>query len=172
MTRCNFLETGCHALEAQATNGPGAVITAPDNWWGTTDSLAVDSLVYDHSDDPAAPAVVYWPVATEPFDIDQPTPVLEPDSPPALPQSMHLAQNYPNPFNPSTTIAFDLPRTARVRLEVFNVLGRRVASLIDHRLRAGSHQVVWDASGAATGIYFYRLATESLAITRKMILLR
>ncbi len=159
-------------MEAQAIIDPGAVITATDNWWGTTDSLAVDSLIYDYSDDPAAPVVVYWPVATEPFDIDQPTPVIEPEGPTRLPSSPHLAQNYPNPFNPSTTIAFYLPRTARVRLEVFNVLGRRVTSLIDHRLSAGSHQVVWDAQDAASGVYFYRLSTEAFATTRKMVLLQ
>jgi hypothetical protein len=148
------------------------VIDAADNWWGTIDSTEIESLIIDQSDDSRLPLVEYWPIATEPFDLDEPTPVIEPDQPPALPSSPRLAQNYPNPFNPATTIAFDLPRVSHVRLVVYNVLGRHVAVLVDEWLQAGSHNVVWDGSDAASGIYIYRLTTGSFSSTQKMVLLK
>lgn len=173
MTNCNFLECGCYAITATATDDSDNVITAVDNYWGLSDSAAIDStLVFDNGDQPGSPVVVFWPVADEPFDLDQPTPVIEPEQPPVLPVSPHLAQNFPNPFNPTTTIAFDLPRADHVRLSIFNVLGRQVATLVDERLGAGSHEAVWDAADAATGIYFYRLSTGAFSTTRKMVLVK
>jgi hypothetical protein len=61
-----------------------------------------------------------------------------------LPQRFALPQNYPNPFNPGTQIQYDLPRAAHVRLEVFNLLGQKVKTLVDRRELAGSHSVMWD----------------------------
>jgi len=94
-----------------------------------------------------------------------------------LPQAYTLYQNYPNPFNPETQIAFDLPHAGRVRLEVFNVLGRRVAVLADGELPAGAHVLVWngrDDAGqpAASGVYLYRLVTDETVLTKKMMLLK
>lgn len=95
----------------------------------------------------------------------------------SLPQDYSLSQNYPNPFNPSTQIAFELPTRSKVRLAVYNVLGRRVATLVNESLAAGRWETEWDgrsASGVqvASGIYFYRLQTESFTQTKKMILLK
>jgi len=90
----------------------------------------------------------------------------------ALPQEYALHQNYPNPFNPSTTIEFALPQSSSVSLEVFNVLGEEVTTLVDTEMRAGSHRVLWDASGKASGVYFYRLTAGEYAETRRMLLLR
>ncbi len=94
-----------------------------------------------------------------------------------LPVEVHLAQNYPNPFNPTTAIAFELSRSSDVSLVVFNALGRKVTTLLDGTLPAGPHEVVWDGvdhSGnpVATGVYFYRLSSESTSKTRKMLLLK
>jgi len=94
-----------------------------------------------------------------------------------LPESFSLAQNYPNPFNPKTTIAFDIPRTTGVTLNVFNTLGRHVATLLDQTISVGHHTVEWNAVDSqgkmvASGVYFYRLETESSTDIRKMILLR
>jgi hypothetical protein len=73
-----------------------------------------------------------------------------------IPESFALAQNFPNPFNPSTTIRFALPQNSYVKLEIFNVVGQRVAELVNGELRAGNHQSVWSAN-VASGVYIYRL---------------
>jgi hypothetical protein len=78
----------------------------------------------------------------------------------ALPADLRLTQNYPNPFNPSTTIRFSLPENAAVRLTVYDLLGREVASLVDGALyAAGDHQVRFEADGLPAGVYFARLST-------------
>lgn len=99
------------------------------------------------------------------------------DDPVTLPNEYHLSQNYPNPFNPSTVISFTLPTAAEVRLDVINLLGQRVTTLVDVALSAGEHFVTWsgeDQSGnrVASGVYFYRLETDDFSQTRKMLLLK
>ncbi len=95
------------------------------------------------------------------------------DPKPELPQSFALLQNYPNPFNPSTMIRFSLANRERVTLKILDVGGREVATLIDHEvLAAGEHSRHWEARNRASGIYFYRLATDNFQVTRKMILLQ
>ncbi len=94
-----------------------------------------------------------------------------------LPRLYQLDQNSPNPFNLSTTIRFDLPKTSNVSLELFNIIGQRVAVLSSGELPAGSHTVVWDgriAGGAIapSGIYFYRLRADNHSLVRKMVLLK
>lgn len=89
-----------------------------------------------------------------------------------VPEAFHLAPNYPNPFNAETTIAFTLPQPARVRLAVYDVLGREVAVLVDDALPPGTHQARFDASRLASGVYFYRLAADRSSQTRTMLLLR
>jgi hypothetical protein len=89
-----------------------------------------------------------------------------------LPGSFVLQQNYPNPFNPSTIIAFNLSARTTARLDIIDILGRVVESRNLGDLPAGPHQVEYEADGLASGVYFYRLVTESAAQSRKMILLR
>ena len=94
----------------------------------------------------------------------------------ALPQAWTLGQNYPNPFNPSTLIPYQVPTAGRVRLEVFNVLGQRVATLVDEEQSAGVHTAAWNATDAAgramgAGVYFYRLSSAGQpTLTRRMVL--
>jgi hypothetical protein len=100
----------------------------------------------------------------------------------STPGSMILYQNYPNPFNPSTTIRFALPYASTVKLEVFNLLGQRVATLVDGGMAAGYHEVRWNAITAsqpmvASGVYFYRLeATAPTGVrfieVKKIVLLQ
>jgi hypothetical protein len=95
----------------------------------------------------------------------------------AVPEDYALAQNYPNPFNPTTDIRFELARPGVATCEVYNLLGQRVAVLIDKYLQPGRHAVTWngtDHSGkeAASGIYFYRLTVNGSAQNRKMVLMR
>jgi beta-glucanase (GH16 family) len=88
------------------------------------------------------------------------------------PQAFALKQNYPNPFNPSATLAYELPKASDVTLEVFDVLGRRVAALVNERQNAGFYAVPFNASlyNLSSGIYFYKLRAGDYAETRKMIL--
>ena len=83
-----------------------------------------------------------------------------------------LKQNYPNPFNPSTTIEFALPSSGKVKLAVYDVLGREVATLIDTKMDAGRHTVSFDAARLSSGVYFYRLQTPERVITNKMMLIK
>lgn len=88
------------------------------------------------------------------------------------PASVSLNQNYPNPFNPATSIQFDLPQNQRVKLAVYDMLGREVAVLADGMRQAGFHEVSFNASDMASGIYIYSLETNSKRITRKMTLIK
>ena len=97
---------------------------------------------------------------------------VEPSDGLALPSTLTLSQNYPNPFNPGTTIQFVLPRRAHVSLEVFNVLGQRVVTLIDETMAAGEHHVEWDGSEKPSGVYFYRLKAGAYTENRKMVLVK
>ena len=92
--------------------------------------------------------------------------------PEQLPDQVHLAQNYPNPFNPSTVIEYDLPSDMEVRLAVYDMLGRRVAVLVDEQIRAGRHSVIFDASNLTSGVYLYRLITGGEVFTRKLTLIK
>jgi hypothetical protein len=87
-------------------------------------------------------------------------------------KNFKLNQNYPNPFNPSTTIEFDLPKTSKVTLKLFNILGEEVATLVSDKLSAGSYSYEWDASHLASGEYLYRLQAGDYVETRKMVLIR
>jgi hypothetical protein len=83
-----------------------------------------------------------------------------------------LMQNYPNPFNPSTIIQFTIPHSQLTILQVFDVLGREVATLVNENLNAGSYETTFDASGLASGIYFYRLTSDAQSLTKKLTLIR
>ena len=93
----------------------------------------------------------------------------------ALPTDFALGQNYPNPFNPSTIIPYQLPTSAHVRLEVFNLLGQRLATLVDAERSAGVHTAEWNATDAAgravgAGVYIYRLSVGDQTESRRMVL--
>jgi endoglucanase Acf2/PKD repeat protein len=89
-----------------------------------------------------------------------------------VPQQLGLMQNYPNPFNPNTYIRYELPRAGQVKLQVFNVLGKQVATLVDEIKSPGVHQTLFDAADISSGIYFYRLEFEGQVLTNKMMLLK
>jgi hypothetical protein len=83
-----------------------------------------------------------------------------------------LGQNYPNPFNPTTTIDFSIPKAGYVNLTIFNVLGQKIATLIDGNRNAGNYSVRFDAGNLSTGWYIYRLQTEANVMARKMLLIK
>ena len=83
-----------------------------------------------------------------------------------------MHQNYPNPFNPKTIINYELPITNDVELNVYNLTGQKIATLVQETQRAGHHQVEWDASGFASGVYYYRIEAGEFVEVKKMILVR
>ena len=90
-----------------------------------------------------------------------------------VPQKFALEQNYPNPFNPSTNIRFALPKSSAVTLVIYDMLGRKVATLIDGtQMKAANHTVRFDAAALASGMYIYRLEAGSFVSTRKMMLIK
>ena len=92
------------------------------------------------------------------------------DQSPSRPNQFELAQNYPNPFNAQTEIHYTMPYESHVKITVFNLLGQAIKTLVDQVQPAGIHQVVWDATEAPTGVYFYRIKTQGFVQTRKMML--
>jgi hypothetical protein len=89
-----------------------------------------------------------------------------------LPNEAQLFQSYPNPFNPTTTIRYVLPQRTRVTLTVFNTFGQQVATLVNETEEAGYHDVRFDASGLASGVYFYRLRAGGYVATKRLLLIR
>ncbi len=109
--------------------------------------------------------------------VSSPSDVEDGDQSPVLPEKAALDQNYPNPFNPSTEIGFDLPRPSFVSLDIYDVLGRKVSTLINEHLTAGSKRVQWDGRNDAgakvtSGVYFYRLRIGDHVEVKKMVLLK
>jgi hypothetical protein len=89
-----------------------------------------------------------------------------------IPERVSLAQNYPNPFNGTTIIQYELPSSGQVTLTIYDVLGRRVASLVDGWKDPGMHSVVWQANDIAGGVYFYKLQSGNHIASRKLTLLK
>lgn len=94
-----------------------------------------------------------------------------------LANGFQLCQNFPNPFNPITNIEFVLPKSGQVKIEIYNILGRKVRTLVDQHLKAGHKVVDWDGNDdsgeeVSSGIYFYQIKTSEFSQTRKMVLLR
>ncbi len=97
---------------------------------------------------------------------------IEPDAAWTQPTAFELEANYPNPFNPTTLVPFELHTPMHVRLTVYDLLGRPVATLHDGALSTGRHEITWDASGHASGLYLYRLEGDSFAAQRTMLLVK
>ncbi|MDX1547901.1 MAG: T9SS type A sorting domain-containing protein, partial [Rhodothermales bacterium] len=89
-----------------------------------------------------------------------------------VPSSIFLGQNYPNPFNPTTTFEYAIGQRQQVRLVVYDLLGRAVATLVDGLQPAATYQVTFDASQLASGVYLYRLETETATVTKRMLLIK
>ena len=91
---------------------------------------------------------------------------------PVIPTEFSLSQNYPNPFNPSTTINFGLPVASNVTLKIYNILGEQVADVVNQVMPAGYHQVVFDGSKLASGLYIYRIEAGNFVQVKKMMMLK
>jgi len=89
-----------------------------------------------------------------------------------IPKNYELTQNYPNPFNPSTTIKFALPKDGFVTMKVYDIAGREVVKLVNEVKKAGYHQVQFNASSLASGVYFYRIQSNDFVMTKRMVLIK
>jgi thermitase len=157
---------------AFAVGGSSSFVSVPDSAGVTNDSVLivadptglpfgfyVDTVVFEVS---GAPNPVYLFVS---MNLDDTSLIVT------------AVRNYPNPFNPQTEIAFSIASEARVRLDVINIIGEIVNTLVDRRMSPGEHRVLWtgtDGAGreVASGVYFYRLRADEVSIVRKMLLLR
>ena len=148
----------------------------------TIGSLADTSLEF-LSDNILQPGTTYqWTVSvfdglisvTSPDTFSFTTPVLTQieDGLDQIPLTFSLKQNYPNPFNPVTTIRYEIPRSAAVKIEVYNIVGQKVAILVDEQKEPGYHNVQWDASQLASGIYLYRIVAADFVRTYRMMLVK
>jgi len=135
---------------------------------GVTDTIKAEMIWWGQS--PPDPSWFSGPVDYDPW-LDEEVGVEESKEVP-LPEHFSLSQNYPNPFNPTTQIKYALPRDCWVRLEIYNILGQRVATLVDGKQKTGNKVARWDASRLASGVYFYRIRVGDFVQTRRMILLK
>lgn len=124
------------------------------------------TATFNSPDGQIASAIAYWKVAT---------PVVE--NKPVIPDKFELLQNYPNPFNPTTTISYSIPKPEKVTLEIFDILGQRVAVLKNENQSPGFYSVKWNGMNqngefVATGVYFYRLVAGGFVSVKKMLLLK
>jgi len=133
-------------------------------------------LEYVYRDTLAPPGVSWYRIRQVDLDgaafTTEPVRVELAEAPQLAVRAAALEQNYPNPFNPATVLRFSLPSVTRARLEVVDITGRVVATLLDGELPAGEHRCVWDASGMAGGVYYARLRAGSSWMIRPMVLIR
>jgi Secretion system C-terminal sorting domain len=160
----NFEHTG-----AYNDRGDG---TQPGNASGYTSTYSVD---FDENGNLYSQSHYGWTIEKWGYNgtlptIDIGTSVKQVDG--TIPSSFTLRQNFPNPFNPSTKIEFSVPSSGHVSLNVFNLLGEEVATLVDGYTVAGTYQVNFDARNLPSGTYLYTLKTEGFSSTKKMLLLR
>ncbi|MEJ2194145.1 MAG: T9SS type A sorting domain-containing protein [Ignavibacteriaceae bacterium] len=136
---------------------------ANDNWFpqggtvNTTDNYVEKTGISDFS---------YWTLA----DVDNPLPVEIVEN--QIPTVFALHQNYPNPFNPETVIQFEIPEESKVKLNVFNVLGELVATVVNEQLGVGVYNITFNASTLPSGLYIYKLETDNIQLSKKMLLLK
>jgi hypothetical protein len=116
-----------------------------------------------------------WDIFAKAVAWNWPTDITHNNTP--VPTAFQLSQNYPNPFNPVTTIRYEIARRAQVSVDVFNIVGQQVRSLVHKSQEPGSYEVIWDGKDAngehvASGMYFYRLRADQFVQTKKMLLLK
>jgi hypothetical protein len=119
---------------------------------GTIADLLIDNIIYTNQIAPVPLPVEYTSLTT--------------------PDKFKLSQNYPNPFNPSTRIEFSVTYASKVRIDVYDILGQHIRTLINEELEEGYHHVIFDASGAPAGTYIYRIIANNFIQSRKMIFLK
>ena len=146
--------------------GPWTQVSTSSSYGQTVTSAFYLKLVVTDSKSSTDQALVYISTTCS----SCPEPKIVPDNFSELPDDFALNQNYPNPFNPSTTLTFDIPETSVVKLAIFDILGQKVALLVDKELAAGTFEVKWDASSLPSGVYIARLRAGSFETAIQMTL--
>jgi len=171
----DILDNGNGQAGRNLRNGP-TDISANYVWWGTTVPSEVEEGLWHEPDDNNLGLIDWDPYCSEEHDII----VTGIDDEPVesnIPSRFALHQNHPNPFNAHTTIRFDLPRAADVRLDLYDITGAWVVRLVSERLPAKAHAVSWNGTDGrgrtvASGIYFYRIDTGDQLVTRRLMLVK
>ncbi len=135
--------------------------------WGYVQGLTWQTTVYlVRSDGTARPALLWLAnyIKNNPAGVEQ--------TASKLPSNFELEQNYPNPFNPTTVIRYQLPAASHVALKVYDVLGRVVETLVDGKQNAGYYNVTFNANKLSSGVYIYRLQSENVSISKKLVLVK
>lgn len=145
-------------------------IKAENNFWGTGNLDTIELHIFHKPDNPALGFVDYLPIFI---------PIGIVNNSNIVPQLFKLYDAYPNPFNPVTKIRFDIPHSSisfgeglRVRLIIYDILGRETATLVDQQLKPGSYEIKWDASNYPSGIYLCRLTSGSFSQSKKLVLIK
>jgi hypothetical protein len=155
-------------------------------WIHVPDTIGVDITHPEEIADPDTGRVIFYAyndqdvfAGNAEVMVYNPQPIVDVDEPgnPGFPISFELTQNRPNPFNPSTTIEYSLPERSQVTIEVFNVLGQRVRTLVNETKPAGIYRIEWDGvddagKSVSTGVYLYRLQAGDVVHTKKMLLIK
>jgi hypothetical protein len=153
---------------------PDAAIRGSRGYYGDGDNDGKPDIVHNNNRSSGVrPALFVWEYDAGAIE----TGVESKENTLAQPNAFKLEQNYPNPFNPTTTIEFSLQKSANVKLEIYNLLGQKVRTLLDNQMAAGSHSVIWNAQNdnsmpMPTGMYYYRLTAGDYTQTHKMILMK
>jgi hypothetical protein len=153
----------------------GGAQSCPEGRWGDYSMLAVDpadDATFWYTNEYYATTGQYnWSTLIASFTISALSGA-EGDGENPLPVSAELRRNYPNPFNPETVIGYALSVNGYVKLNVYDILGREVAKLVDEAQRAGEHAVRWNPGDIAGGVYYYRIQSGTWSATGKMLLIR
>lgn len=131
-------------------------------YWNFDDGTANDVTSNGYNGTLMGDAVII--IESPPVDVD--------DDLSAIPNQCILDQNYPNPFNPSTEIRYTLGKGSRVKIVVYDILGKEITTLVNDRFNAGEHAVQWNTENIASGIYIYQLITENFVQAKKMMLVK
>ncbi len=167
--RCDIYDNSSYGVQNTCAS---VVVDADSNWWGDASGPNdPGDGPPDYNPEGRGDKVSDW-VTYRPWLEGPVVGVTEPFSEKSLPQDFELPQNYPNPFNPVTEVKYSLPRNCWVRLEIYNILGQKVATLVDGKQRTGYKTVRWDAGSLSSGIYFYRLQAGDFVQIKKMVLIK
>jgi hypothetical protein len=138
----------------------------------TVPAGGIDAIAIEFGGDMTCVRLIFDEICLAPTYTGLTTTDVAPGTTTGLPEKFSLSQNYPNPFNPTTNISYALPQSGNVRLSVYNVLGQEVAVLVNGVQEAGLHNATFDGKDLTSGVYFYRLQSESNTATLKMMLLK
>lgn len=182
-----YYELGFNNWIDAMTAGPGAVVCFVDSAQGRTTGVHKEIegsktvfLTFDQLCMDTKPSY-YWPEYEPALSVSVVAQALkwfglstavDEGTNPVLALNYELSQNYPNPFNPETRISYTISKPSDVKLSIYNVLGQKVAELVNAKQAAGKYQVTWNAKDVSSGVYFYRLEAGDYTRTMKMMLLR